>query len=158
MGEFGKPAAVPAEGELGTILLVDDEPALLTLVSIVLTKRGYRVLEAANGRQALDIYRREQGPIDLVLLDVKMPGLSGPETLRQLRAIDPAVRVVFTSGAHGNTLTDEDRAQSLGFFAKPFRLNELADAIGAVLEGARAAAAIQNETPAAVGRSAEGGS
>jgi CheY-like chemotaxis protein len=126
--------AIPQEKEMGTILLVDDEPAVRTLVSIVLHKRGYRVLEAEDGPRALDAYRRQQGQIDLVLLDVIMPGLSGPETLRQLRALDPTARVVFTSGAHANALTEEDRAQSLGFFAKPFHLNELADAIGAVLE------------------------
>jgi DNA-binding response OmpR family regulator len=118
-------------------LLVDDEPAIRTLVAIVLRKRGYEVLMAEDGWHALDLYRRAKSPIELVILDVMMPGLTGPETLAQLLAFDPAAQVVFTSGAHAACLTRADRERTVGFLPKPFRLNELAEMIRALLDDIR---------------------
>jgi CheY-like chemotaxis protein len=108
------------------------------VLRLALEKCGYRVLEAEDGLRALEIYRSEPGRIALVFLDVKMPALSGPETLLRLRAIDPGVRVIFTSGAHATELTETDRAQSVGFFAKPFALQALVNAVGALLDASRA--------------------
>jgi two-component system cell cycle sensor histidine kinase/response regulator CckA len=131
------PKDSPEDAEAGTILLVDDEAAIRTLTHLALGMHGYRVLEAADGLQALEIYRREPGRIDLVILDVMMPKLSGPQTLERLLALDPAVRVVFTSGAHAGDLTEADRARSVGFFAKPFRLEDLTNTVRTVLQAGR---------------------
>jgi CheY-like chemotaxis protein len=80
------------------ILVVDDEPLIRQLLELALPAHGLAVRTAAGGRQALDLYRTHRGTIDLVLLDVSMPGLDGPQTLARLREIDPGVRCCFMTG------------------------------------------------------------
>jgi two-component system, cell cycle sensor histidine kinase and response regulator CckA len=101
----------------------------------ILQHNGYRVLLAQDGAEALDIYRRERGRIDLVILDLTMPRLSGREALRQIRAIDPAVRVLFASGKIARPLPDNDEGEgSVSFVGKPYRPEELARRVRAVLD------------------------
>src|SRR5947209_341827 len=88
----------PAPQPAATILLVDDEEFIRDLVSLVLRQCGYTVLAADGGRAALDLYEREAGRIDLVILDLTMPDLSGWEVLDELARLDPGVRVLVSSG------------------------------------------------------------
>ncbi|HMK37608.1 MAG TPA: PAS domain S-box protein [Desulfomonilaceae bacterium] len=88
---------VPALGT-ETILLVDDEVLVRELGERILTKSGYTVLTARNGREALDIYKQHQPDTALVILDLIMPEMSGKECLRELVKIDPQVRVIVSSG------------------------------------------------------------
>ena len=91
---------------------------------------GYQVLVAENGKQALEIYEQHRREIDCVLLDLIMPELSGLETFRRMRAIDPQVRVVFASGySTGEILRDAPDARSAEFIGKPYTLEGLSLAL-----------------------------
>jgi two-component system, cell cycle sensor histidine kinase and response regulator CckA len=92
-----RPKQLPSGSE--TVLVVEDEEAVRTLVRSVLTACGYRVLEATNGREALAAWKRVQGAVDLVLTDLIMPeGMSGSELATQLLAANPRLRLIYTSG------------------------------------------------------------
>ena len=80
----------------GTVLVTDDEPLVRAFAAEGLKRLGYQVLVAENGKQALETYGEHRGEIGCVLLDLIMPELSGLETFRRLRAIDPQVRVSNT--------------------------------------------------------------
>jgi len=105
----------------GTILLVDDEPTVLEVNRRQLEALGYEVYAAAGGREALDVYAKNQEEIALVILDMVMPGLSGGETFDLLREINPEVRVLLSSG-----YSIEGQAQQIlnrgcdGFLQKPY--------------------------------------
>jgi CheY-like chemotaxis protein len=88
---------------------------------------------AEDGKEAIDVFTRERGRIDLVLLDLTMPRLSGRETLRHLRRIDPGVRVVFTSGYAESARDQLAEEGAQGFLAKPYRERDLIDTVRAVL-------------------------
>jgi DNA-binding response OmpR family regulator len=119
-----------------TILLADDEKALRELARAILQRSGYQVLLAADGVEALEAYRRHDGPIDLVILDLTMPRLSGRETFRELRRLAPGVRVMFASG-YSVEEVQEEQDQTCGFVAKPYRPDGLTAAVRAALDRAR---------------------
>jgi two-component system, cell cycle sensor histidine kinase and response regulator CckA len=96
------PQPSPHGGE--TILLVEDEAAVRELVRQVLQAMGYTVLEAANGEQALQLSRVHRGPIHLLLADVVLPGLSGPEVADQLTSTRPEIHVIYMSGYVQDTI------------------------------------------------------
>lgn len=114
----------------GTILLVDDDEVLTGVIREILESAGYRVLTAFGGREALEIYEAWRGDIDLVMLDMIMPGMGGAETFRELQGMDPQVSALIISGY---SLPDEVRellAQGCkGFLQKPFLIPELFNAI-----------------------------
>ena len=83
------------------LLVVDDDTLVRGLMTAGMGQHGFAVWVAADGREAVDIYQYHRAEIDVVLLDVCMPGLDGPETLAELRAIDPEVRCCFMSGGLG---------------------------------------------------------
>jgi DNA-binding NtrC family response regulator len=121
-------APAPSGGN-ETVLLVDDEAMIRNLGRTTLQRYGYRVLLAEDGQQALEIYQREKPTIDLVILDLTMPRLSGRDTLRELRQLDPQVRVLFASGYSAEQVTEEERLAVLGFINKPYRPQELANTV-----------------------------
>ncbi len=95
-----------------------------------LQQEGFSVWLAADGQEALELYRHHCETIDVVLLDVRMPGLDGPQTLAALRKITPQIRCCFMSGYLGNY--SEAKLRDLGaatVFAKPFRLAEVAQVL-----------------------------
>ena len=111
----------------GTILLVDDEELIIKVGQQMLEKLGYRVLVARNGQEALELYRNRTQPIDLVILDMIMPGMGGGQTFDMLKTIDPAVKVVLSSGYSLNGQAKEILCRGcLGFIQKPFSIGELA--------------------------------
>ena len=114
----------------GTVLVVDDEPLVRAFASAGLKGLGYQVLVAENGKQALQMYEQHRNEIDCVLLDLIMPELSGLETYRRLRALDPLARVVFASGySTGGILRDAPDARSAEFIGKPYTLEGLSIAL-----------------------------
>src|SRR5205807_2700286 len=117
-----------------TILLTDDEPMIRNLGRIILQSYGYEVLLAADGFEALEIYRREQKRIALVVLDLTMPRLSGQDTLRQLQRINPGVRVLLASGYSADQAFDMNQERVLGFVGKPYHPEDLAHAVRAALD------------------------
>jgi two-component system, cell cycle sensor histidine kinase and response regulator CckA len=128
--------ATPGGGE-ETILLVDDEAIIRNLGRTILQRYGYSVLLAEDGLDAVEQYRRRMGQIDLVILDLTMPRLSGRDTLRQLLQMDPRVRVLFSSGYSAEQIAAPDREGVLGFVNKPYRPQELAQSVRAVLDQQR---------------------
>lgn len=132
------PEALPDDGVRGgheTILLVDDEAVVGRLGQTILERYGYRVLLAADGQQALETYRRHQADIALVVLDLAMPRLSGPDTLRALRQLKPDVAVLISSGySSDEDLRSVEREGVLGFVAKPYRPADLARRVRAALD------------------------
>ncbi|MDP3182747.1 MAG: PAS domain S-box protein [Desulfobaccales bacterium] len=118
------------EGE-GTVLVVDDEPTLLRVTARLLEKLGYQVLQAPSGEKALGIFK-ERGPqIDLVLLDLIMPGLNGLKTLEHLRALDPQVRVLLLSGYEDRL--GERLPPEVHFLSKPYSLELLSQKVASAL-------------------------
>ena len=118
-----------------TILVVEDEDVILNVTKDILTALGYRVLTAQGGREAMELYRSRSGEIDLVILDMIMPGMSGGETFEQLRIVRPDVKVLLASGysIDGQAREIMDRG-CLGFIQKPFSVQDLSlkvrDALG----------------------------
>jgi DNA-binding NtrC family response regulator len=113
------------------ILIVDDEAAVRGLLNIGMRQEGFAVWVAADGQEALDVYRRHQEAIDVVLLDVRMPGLDGPHTLVALQALNPQIRCCFMSGELGSYTAERlHELGALAFFQKPFHLAETARVLG----------------------------
>jgi DNA-binding response OmpR family regulator len=109
------------------VLVVDDEEYLRHILDVALRQEGFTVWLADDGWEALDLYRKHFAAIDMVLLDVRMPGLDGPGTLTALRKLDPEVRCCFMSGDLGQYTERSLRDSGAGpVLHKPFRLEELA--------------------------------
>jgi two-component system, cell cycle sensor histidine kinase and response regulator CckA len=116
----------------GTILLVEDEEGLRALNARGLTSRGYTVLEAGNGVEAIELLEKSQKPVDLVVSDVVMPEMDGPTLARELRTRNPGLKIIFVSGyaedAFQKNLPDGEQGQ-YGFLPKPFTLKQLVAAV-----------------------------
>lgn len=126
------------EGELGgneTILLVDDEDYILEIGDEILTLFGYRVLTRPNGEDALEYYRKKKDRIDLIILDLIMPGLGGKKCLKELLKINPDVKVIITSGYAAVSSKKEIFAEGAkGMVDKPFEMKQLLREIRRVLD------------------------
>lgn len=119
-----------------TVLLVEDDHALRALCVKILSDLGYSVLEAGNGRAAVDTARRFHGRIDLLLTDVVMPELSGPETSTMLGKIHPGIRTLFMSGYTENAIVRQGvLANGIHFLQKPVGPKRLAHAVRRCLDG-----------------------
>jgi CheY-like chemotaxis protein len=113
-----------------TILVIDDEEIVREAVQDILDTIGVQVLEAANGRAGIELYRQNHGRIQAILLDMKMPGLSGAETLRQLREIDAAVPVILSSGyAEEEARRNIDDHEATTFLPKPYNFETLIEKV-----------------------------
>ncbi|TVR03345.1 MAG: PAS domain S-box protein [Desulfovibrionales bacterium] len=126
----------PNQGGNETILVVDDEPEIRELTREALEVLGYSVKMAVKGEQALDIYKEHGKAIDLVLLDLNMPGMGGYRCLQELLQLDPAVKVVIASGYTANAQgRDALSSGAKAFLNKPYQLKELAAMMREVLDG-----------------------
>lgn len=126
-----RPAPAPARGR-ERVLFVEDDAAIRAVACRVLRGQGYQVIEAASGGDALEALQREQGLVQLVVTDVVMPNMGGPELVKRLRARLPATKVVFTSGYAG--LTSAELAPGTTFLAKPYTPEALLRAVRALLD------------------------
>ena len=115
----------------GTILLAEDEPLLRELGETILTQAGYKIQTAPNAEELKKFVAEHDGKIDLLLTDVVMPGMSGPELVRLVRARWPDVRVLYMSGYADDEIEDLDR--DAGFLQKPFTPMELTAKIAEML-------------------------
>ena len=100
-----------------TILLAEDDAALREIVSIQLEELGYTVLAASNGREAIRMAEKQQGPIDLLLTDVVMPGMSGRQLADRLKQKIPVLKVLFVSGYSGDMVLRDDTLEPGAYFA-----------------------------------------
>ncbi|HEV7873456.1 MAG TPA: ATP-binding protein, partial [Enterovirga sp.] len=131
--EVVKKPAADMTGQ-GTILLVEDEDAVRAVNGRALTARGYTVLEAASGVEALDIIDGHGGPIDLVVSDVVMPEMDGPTLLVELRRRYPDLKVVFVSGYAEEAFRKHlPSGEEFNFLPKPFSLKQLVETVKQVI-------------------------
>ena len=119
--------APPLTLEIETILLCDDEPSIRSLVRRLFTRHGYQVLEAQNGKHALEVAKSYHGIIHLLLTDVMMPELNGPDLAEQLRAVRPDVRVIFMSADFTDGLLSS--VDGCPLVQKPFDLTTLLEVV-----------------------------
>jgi CheY-like chemotaxis protein len=120
-----------------TILVVEDQPALRELVRKILQQKGYRVLEAPDGEEAVRIAESTARPIQLVITDVVMPGMNARAMAERIRAIWPTVRVLFMSGYHDDDIMLRSLTSAkIEFLQKPFLPYDLAEKVRMVLERA----------------------
>jgi CheY-like chemotaxis protein len=124
-----------ASGGNETILVAEDQDAVRVLVCEVLKSKGYEVLEASQGEDALRIAREHEGPIHLLVTDVVMPGMSGRELARNLAVLRPEMKVLYMSGYTGNAIVHHGvLEEGLTFIQKPFSPDALARKVRAVLD------------------------
>ena len=129
-------AASPTSPPIGdeTVLVVEDEPGILRLAQVGLRARGYVVLSAADGAEAVDIASRLGSEIDMIVSDVVMPGMSGPELLEQLATIVPRARTLLVSGHAEATILSTIADRSYAFLPKPFTPERLARKVREILD------------------------
>jgi PAS domain S-box-containing protein len=126
-----EPAAVSeVAGIDGTVLVVEDEDALRDGVSKMLRKRGFCVVEAGDGRSGVDLFRASDRVIDVVLLDMTLPGMTGREVLEELRRMRPDVKVIVTTAySQDSALKAMGGQQSWLYIRKPYHLSEVTDLV-----------------------------
>jgi two-component system cell cycle sensor histidine kinase/response regulator CckA len=128
---------IPAEAKKSTesVLIVDDQDMILAVARDMLKALGYKVFTAQGGKEALAIYNENKKSIDVVILDMIMPSMSGGETFDKLKAINPNVKVILSSGYSINGQATEIMQRGCnGFIQKPFNIKELSQKIREVLE------------------------
>jgi PAS domain S-box-containing protein len=123
----GEPQAInPSLKGSEMILLVDDEKLILDIGEDLLSRHGYTIIKAESGEQALQIFRDRKEEIDLVIMDLGMPGMGGEQCLQQLRAVAPEIKVIVASGYAGHKIAKApEHYGAVGFLSKPYRLNQL---------------------------------
>ena len=120
-----------------TILLVEDEPGVRGPIRRVLLAKGYHVLEAANGAEALELATAHEGSIDLLLTDVVMPVMGGAELARHLREVRPQVRILFMTGFSPEAIASHGvLAPETTLLQKPFTVEELVLSVARALQSA----------------------
>ena len=138
----GGEAASHPEAEVDTprgrnelILVVDDEEAIRSFAKEVLETHGYRVLAAADGAEAIEIFRENNGSIGLVILDMVMPNMGGRETFLKLREMNPDVNALLSTGYSQNGKAQEIMSSGVkGFIQKPYQVNALLSKVRSVLD------------------------
>jgi CheY-like chemotaxis protein len=114
----------------GTILLIDDEEMIISVGQELLTELGYKVLIAQSGLEAIEIYRQKYQDIDLVIMDMIMPGMGGGEAYDRLKEINPGVKVLLSSGYSINGQATKILKRGCdGFIQKPFNMKQLSDRV-----------------------------
>jgi signal transduction histidine kinase/ActR/RegA family two-component response regulator len=125
-----EPTAAPAQGSGATILLVEDERPVRSTVRRLLERHGYRVLEAANGQDALTLIAARNGEINLVLSDMVMPGMGGMELASRVRSVAPKLRVLLMTGYTEEAITRAgDKPHDEQIIEKPFTMNAMLEKV-----------------------------
>jgi len=132
--KLGKEETLQSPTGAETILLVEDEAALRTVCAVFLRDRGYKVLEAGNGVEALDIYRRQTGEIDVLVTDVIMPRMTGLDLYQHAKALRPDLRAVFISGYSDAVIDYQTLPGENAYLQKPFSMARLAGQVRAALD------------------------
>ncbi len=125
--------APPLAGGKVTLLVVDDEPDILEATTALLRQLDFVVVQARDGEEAIEVYRREQGRIQAVLMDLTMPRLDGLEAAAQILELDPAARLILTSGFSPSAQMNLEGLGLAGFLQKPFGRSALLGVLRSVL-------------------------
>lgn len=119
---------------VGTVLIIDDQKTLLAVAQDMLTAKGMTVLTACSGQDGIQVFQKHAATIDVVLLDMKMPDLSGEKVFAELKAHDPGVQVILTTGYdEREALARFNGQQKITFIQKPYRFKVLIGLIAAIL-------------------------
>ncbi len=136
-GAPSPPPAPPAphRGRGETVLVVDDEADVLGILQEALERSGYQVLQARSGEEALEIFRGSNGVVELVIMDLGMPGMGGLRCLQEMLSLDPGARIIVATGYSSDGQQKHIlQAGARGFIAKPYRLQELLVQVRRVLD------------------------
>ena len=139
-GEQADGAEAPAESrhDLGTgetILVIDDEEPILGIIRDNLEAFDYKVITASTGEAGLEVFKSGRSGIDLIILDLGMPGMGGRACLKELLTLDPMVKVVIVTGYSGPRQAEEMfKAGAKAFISKPFRLGDMLKKIRETLD------------------------
>lgn len=117
-----------------TILVVDDELQLLKVNNELLAQRGYKVLTASSGEEAVELYERRGREIDLIIMDLGMPGIGGRKAMREILKKDPEAKVIISSGYNSPNEFNGNTEGAKAFIDKPFRLDDLLRLIRSLLD------------------------
>jgi two-component system, cell cycle sensor histidine kinase and response regulator CckA len=132
--EEKKPAGDTLKGS-ETVLLVDDEVMIIEIAEALFNRLGYNVLTAGSGKEAIEIYERNKALIDVVILDMIMPGMSGGETYDRIKHINPKVKILLSSGYSINGQATEILNRGCnGFIQKPFKIKEVSQKLREILD------------------------
>ena len=119
----------------GTVLLVEDETPVRSFAARALSNKGYNVLEADSGETGLDVVAEHGNDIDIIVTDVVMPGMTGPDMIKQISAEHPDIKVIFISGYAEDAFVDTyGTEREFDFLPKPFTLKQLASKVRETLE------------------------
>jgi DNA-binding NtrC family response regulator len=130
-----------------TILVVDDEPRIRSLVKSVLERHGHRIIEASDGVEALRVWERSPESVDLLLTDIVMPGMDGLDLAQHLSSRSPRVRVLYMSGkCEIEAVQEQIRRRGFGFIRKPFDIDNLSLAVTKILVQPRRKAPVSEGT------------
>ena len=135
MGHLNQPqlSEIPTGSEI--ILLVDDKEAIRDLAKQALMKFGFKVISAFSGEQAIEVYKAKPDVIDLILMDLGMPGMGGYKCLQELLKLDPHVKVVIASGySFDQQVKQTMDAGAAGFIGKPYKIKDLINTVRMVLD------------------------
>ena len=139
------PASIAVNAGNGTILVVEDEPVVSAVAQTLLTRRGYAVLTAPDGASALNVLREHMAGVQLILLDMTMPGMTIDEVVQAIRALDTTVPILLNSGYTSNDtvrqMLDEGGVQ--GFLEKPYNPGQLLEAVEDLLRADRRGAVVE---------------
>jgi two-component system cell cycle sensor histidine kinase/response regulator CckA len=120
----------------GCVLVIDDEAGVCEVVSDMLNDAGVKTMSAASGEEGIALFQLRMHEINLVLLDLSMPGIGGKEAFRRLKALKPDLKIILSSGYSQAEITDDLRQLGLaGFIQKPYRFDKLNDLIRKFLDG-----------------------
>ena len=137
VGAAGRSAVdSPLIGGTETLLIVDDEDSIRDVATQILEQFGYRVLVAANGEEALKVFKNQGHHIDLIILDIGMPGMGGHKCLTEILTLEPAAKVLLASGySLDDRLSRTIESGAGGFIPKPYQISELLDSVRQALDG-----------------------
>src|ERR1700726_4135020 len=159
----GQPQAGPGTGQgpsaRETVLLVEDDEGIRLLARLALETHGYAVLAAANGGQALEMGRHHLRKIHVLLTDIEVPGMRGPDLAVRIASLRPAIKALFMSGAvDGATARRENLPAGAALLGKPFAVEALARKVRELLDGPVGAARDAGTAPQAGSCGSAGGS
>lgn len=121
-------------GNATTILVVDDSESMRSGICRMLARCGYRMLEARNGEDALELYRAHQAPIDVLVTDFALPGINGFELVQRIQSTGQTTRILLTSGYDPSVVGLTELGPGVAFLPKPFQLKELVEHVQALLD------------------------
>ncbi|WP_045214571.1 PAS domain S-box protein [Desulfonatronovibrio magnus] len=125
----------PARGNSETVLVVDDDPDIREVTREMLETNGYNILTADSGEQALKVYSSRGSSIDLVILDLNMPGIGGHKAMAEILEMDPKARILIASGYSTVGMASESiKSGAAGFLGKPFQMDEILSRIRSILD------------------------